>query len=238
LSKNERGEHEKNLRLFVAVELPDDVKAALAAAIDLLRRVTGERGLRWVRAEGIHVTLKFLGAVPESRVEAIIDGLHSALGQAAIAPFELQPYRFGAFHGGRHMPVEFRGTREAYHYNLRVVWVGMQGNIEALARLAARIESAIAPLGYPTERRPFAAHLTLARMRDDADRATRESVSEALEQYLSESTRTSNFRPELVPEFPTFRVDHVSLMHSTAQPGGAVYRAVETFHLDTAESCP
>ena len=229
-------QREKNLRLFVAVELPADVKAAIGDAIDLLRAAAGQRGLRWVRPEGVHVTLKFLGSVPDSRVGAIITALRDNVAEAAIAPFELQPYRFGAFHGGRHMPVESRGTREAYHYNLRVVWIGMRGETEALAALAAAVESAIAPLGYPTEKRPFAAHLTLARVRDDADRETRESVYAALQPYLSESTRTGSFRPEVVPEFPTFRVDRVSLMESTIQPGGAVYRAIETFALQEEES--
>src|SRR5206468_12679155 len=160
LTKHEPTKRDKNLRLFVAVELPDDAQAGLGAAIDLLRAAAGDGGVRWVRPEGIHETLKFLGGVPDSRVEAIADALRDALVEASIAPFELQPYRFGAFHGGRHMPVDFRGSREAYRYNLRVVWVGMRGDIEALARLAARVESAIAPLGYPTEKRPFAAHLT------------------------------------------------------------------------------
>jgi len=234
LSKREPTKRDKNLRLFVAVELPDDVKAALGAALYLLRRVAGDRGLRWVRPEGIHVTLKFLGGVADLQVETIISALRGALAEASIVPFDLQQYRLGAFHGGRHMPVEFRGSREAYRYNLRVVWVGMRGATDALASLAATVESAIAPLGYPTEKRPFAAHLTLARMRDDADRATRETVYDALEPYLSESTRTGNFRPELVPEFPAFRVARVSLMQSTIQPGGAVYRAVETFSLSAA----
>ena len=233
---NEPAEREKNRRLFVAVELPDHVKASLGGAIDLLRDAAGDRGLRWVRPEAVHVTLKFLGAVPESHVETIINALRGALADSPMASFDLQPYRFGAFHGGRHMPVESRGSREAYRYNLRVVWVGMRGATDALTGLAARVESAIAPLGYPTEKRPFAAHLTLARMRDDADRSTREAVYDGLEPYLAEATRTGRFRPELVPDFPTFRVDRVSLMQSTIQSGGAVYRAIETFSLEGVES--
>ncbi len=226
------GEDRSNiLRLFIAAELPDEVKRSLEHAIDVLRKAGADRGLRWVRPEGIHVTLKFLGAVPEAEVAQITDALANAVRKPGIAPFELQPYRFGAFHGGRHMPHEFRGSREAYDYNLRVVWVGMSGDVDALKKLAVSVESAIAPLGYPTEKRPFAAHLTLARVRDDADRTTRVSMYRALEPYLSESTRSGNFRPELVPEFPRFSVAHVSLMQSTLQRGGAVYRAVETFEL-------
>jgi hypothetical protein len=71
-------------------------------------------------------------------------------------------------------------------------------------------------------------------VRDDADRPTREALFRALEPYLSGGTRTGNFRPELVPQFPAFTVRNVSLMQSTLSRGGAIYNALETFPLGAA----
>lgn len=218
-----------DLRLFIAIELPPPVRDALRAAIDDLRAAGATDGLRYVRPEGVHLTLKFLGATPESRVPAIAEGLRRAA--AGIAPFDLQPEGFGAFHGGRHMPHEFRGSRESYHYNIRVIWVGLAGDVDALASLAERVEREIEPLGYPREKRAFFPHLTLARVRDDADRPTRERIYEAVCPLLSKSSRSADYRPELVRTFPSFRADHLALMRSTLAPGGALYDEVETFPL-------
>lgn len=225
------GETPRSLRLFVAVELPDDVRSALAGSIDLLRNAGAGAGLRWVRPEAMHLTLKFLGSTPEEKLPAIEDALDEAARD--VAPFVLQLAGFGSFHGGRG-EIQHRGTRESYHYNLRVVWVGVQGDVEALRQLAARVEEHVAPLGFPTEKRAFSAHLTLARVRDDADRATREEMFRTLEPYLSEGTRTGNFRPELVPAFPALRVGRISLMQSTLGRGGATYASLRTFALHDA----
>jgi 2'-5' RNA ligase len=221
------------LRLFVAVELSDDVRRALDDAIAVLKRAGADDGLRWVRPDGIHLTLKFLGATPPDRVSAIVSALREHLRGATA--FDLQPDGFGAFHGGKHVVSRREWQREPRHHNVRVVWVGVEGETAKLAGLASRVEAALSPLGFPAENRPFSAHLTLARARDDSGRETRERLYKALDPYLSKSTRSGNFRQELVPRFPPFRVDHVSLMQSMLRPGGAVYRAVETFALDSKQ---
>jgi 2'-5' RNA ligase len=189
------------LRLFVAVELPAATRDALARTVDAMRAAGIDRGLRWVRPEGIHITLKFLGAVEVPRVAAIAAALsESARG---VAPFALQPDRIGSF-GGR------RG--------LRVIWAGVGGETAALTGLAQRVEDALAPLGFDRERRPFAAHLTLARVREDASPAERERLYDALARLAT---------PPVAP----LRVERFCLMRSTLQRGGAVYDAVATFEL-------
>ena len=192
-------EGERQLRLFVACELPDDVRTALGHIQDDLRSASdgGAGRLRWVRPEAIHVTLKFLGAVAESRLEAI----RSALG-AAVDPFELR-LRAGTLGG-------FGGTR------LRVLWVGLEGDVEELASLAARVEGALAPLGFPREGRPFAAHLTLARVPDQAPPAERRRLSELLERYR-------------LPPQPSMVLTEVLLMQSVLGPGGSVYHQLASF---------
>jgi 2'-5' RNA ligase len=192
------------LRLFIAVELPESVRNTLAATITALQRSAPNSALRWVRPDGIHLTLKFLGATDEDRVPAINTALRIAVRD--FAPFELHPAGVGSFGGRR---------------NLRVVWVGVEGDTAAVATLAGRVESALEPLGYLREKRAFNPHLTLARVREDASPSDRESIHALL----------SGFTP---PLFEAFRVAHVSLMQSQLQRGGAVYTALNTFALEGA----
>lgn len=223
----EHGER-RPLRLFVAVELPAEVKDALGDAIAMLRREGVDEGLRWVRPEAIHLTLRFLGSAPPARLPAITPALRQALD--GVAPFELRPDGLGTFHGGQNPHFTRRFPRETRHHNVRALWVGIGGETERLADLASRADAALASLGFPTETRRFTAHLTLARVRADVDRATRERLWRTLEPYVSKSTMVvGRFDPGQVPRFPPFRVDRVSLMQSTLAPDGATYRALEVF---------
>lgn len=188
------------LRLFVAVDTAPEVKRAIINTIDGLQRTLAMPGLRWVRPEGIHATLEFLGATPEERVPTIKRALAGCA--EATAPFALTPLGVGSF-GGR---------------NLRVIWIGLGGDEGALADLAERVEDALEPLGFPREQRAFNAHLTLARVRDDAAPADRARLHDAL----------TRFDP---PAFPAFRVTEFVLMQSILGAGGAHYRALATFRL-------
>jgi 2'-5' RNA ligase len=203
------------LRLFVAVELPDEVRRALGATIDAMKAAGVDAGLRFVRPEGVHITLKFLGSTPSTQVPAIEAGLRDAV--AATSAIDLHPGGIGTFHGRRHEPHLFRG-RESYPSNIRVIWLHVGGDVAALQALAASVEAQLQPLGFPGEQRAFYPHLTLARMSDDSTREDRERVYHALRAL----------EPSAVP---SFRADRVSLMQSTLAPGGAVYRALATLPL-------
>ena len=187
-----------HLRLFVACELPDEDREALAAVQHLLQE-QGAEGLRWARPEGIHLTLKFLGQVPARRLEAI----ERALTRALREPFSLSVRlaRLGSFGGST---------------GLRVVWLGLEGEIEALSGLAARVEAALEPLGFPRERRPFAAHLTLARAKDSASPQDRRRLFDLV-------------RSLELPPLPSATLEAVSLMQSTLEPGGARYQCLARY---------
>ncbi len=131
------------MRLFVAVELPDEVREALAAGLGRLKR--DQPPARWVRVDGMHLTLKFLGEQPE----ALVDGLDGAIPRALAA---LEPVRV-QLGGGGFFPHERRP---------RVAWVG--GEAAGLERLAGAIDRAAALLGVEGDARPFSLHLTLARI--------------------------------------------------------------------------
>ncbi|HEX5042832.1 MAG TPA: RNA 2',3'-cyclic phosphodiesterase [Candidatus Polarisedimenticolaceae bacterium] len=133
------------MRLFLAVELPGALRRALAEVQESLRR--SEEGWRWVRPEGLHVTLRFLGEVAQERVPAL-SPLWRAAAAAAAEP-EVEVGGLGTF------PPRGRP---------RVLWVGLRdrsgGN---LAALAAALEEAARGAGFTPEQRAFAPHLTLAR---------------------------------------------------------------------------
>jgi 2'-5' RNA ligase len=177
----------------------------------------------------VHLTLKFLGSTRPDRVAQIVSGLRSAT--VGTSSFELRPEGFGAFHGGKKAATS-RTWRESYAHNVRVIFVGVEGATDELGALVSRIDEALEPLGIEKESRPYFAHLTLARVREDADRATREGISSALSRFQRHLTRDGTLDPPQVAcSFPTFTVPGVSLMESTLQPGGAVYRALETIPL-------
>lgn len=133
------------LRLFIAIDLPGDVRSAIAALqAEMKSRLSG---VRWTRPEGMHLTLKFLGETPAGKVE----GIGQALAAAASGrqPFGLSIGAPGSF-GNRGRP--------------RVLWLGFEGDLARLRELQTAVDADLAPLGYPRETREFSPHLTLARV--------------------------------------------------------------------------
>ncbi len=130
------------MRLFAAMDVPEDVRAAIAAAVAKLRGAC--RSAHWARAEGLHVTLKFIGEVAPEKAE----GIESALAAVPFpAPIAIDFRGLGFFPNDRHP---------------RVLWAGVKAG-PALAALAAGVQTALEPLGIAGEARPFSPHLTLAR---------------------------------------------------------------------------
>jgi 2'-5' RNA ligase len=137
-------------RLFVAVPLPDDATEAVHSIVDEVRAEplpAGARDVRWVRLDGLHLTLRFLGPTPEGRVEPTAAAVR-AVAAAASGPIDLELGGAGTF---------------PLHGRPRTLWIGIARGAEALAQLAAELEAALAVAGWDRDDRPFRAHLTLAR---------------------------------------------------------------------------
>ena len=134
------------MRLFVAAELPDDLRRRLVAVQETLARAP--LPVRWVRPDGIHLTLKFLGEASDSRLKEI----RTVLGEAGryVVPFSLEAAGATAFPD--------RGAP-------RLIWVEIRGDVAAARRLASDIDAATARIGFPSETREFRAHLTLGRVK-------------------------------------------------------------------------
>ena len=136
------------MRLFVAVNLPSDERRRLGEIVDELRG--HDLPIRWVAADSLHITLKFLGDVAESARDNVIAGLDNAA--ATVRPFAVDIGGFGAF------PSLNRA---------RVFWIGVQAPAE-MTKLQGAVQAEIEPLGFPREKRAFSPHLTLGRVKGEA----------------------------------------------------------------------
>jgi 2'-5' RNA ligase len=152
----------EQIRTFVAIELPDELKLALTRLQDQLK--SGKQtSVKWVDPYSIHLTLKFLGDISAGIVGKITAALEGAV--QGISPFHLEAKGLGAFPSLK---------------RVQVVWVGVGGEVGRLSQLQQRLESSLAPLGFAAESRPFTPHLTLARLRDRATQDERQSVGQLI----------------------------------------------------------
>lgn len=189
-----------SLRLFVAIDLAAEVKALLCSLQEQLR--ARALPVRWVDPAGAHLTLKFLGATPPERLPALQAELQRAT--RGLRSFHLQTAAPGAF-PSLHRP--------------RVLWLGLDGELPALRAAQAAVEQALAPLGYPGEQRPFQPHLTLGRVRPDADAAQLAAIGQALARLR-------------VSRAVAFEVREVVLMQSELSRTGARYTPLLRLALD------
>lgn len=148
------------MRLFVAVNFPRELRDAVWEATEPARRA-GEAA-RWVRPENMHLTLKFLGEVPDERDAEMRAALERAVSGARA--FTVTVGGCGVF------PSEQRP---------RVLWIGIAAE-PALELLQHGVEREFAPLGFETEARPFRPHLTLGRAARDAAAGDLRRVAERL----------------------------------------------------------
>lgn len=135
----------KRVRCFVAVAVEAEVRRRLAEVVGDLAAAGAD--VRWVREEGLHCTLRFLGSVEAERLAAVQSALAAAL--VGAVRFDARVGGLGTF-GGR-AP--------------RVVWAGLGDDDGGFAELAARVAAAVEALGFAAEDRPFRPHLTLGRVR-------------------------------------------------------------------------
>jgi 2'-5' RNA ligase len=191
----------ETIRAFIAIPLPATLLTKLAALQQRLERRVPPRSVRWVRAEGIHLTLKFLGDTPKEQLPDIKRAL------AAV---------------GRHAPAcTFTAVDLGCFPNTnrpRVVWVGIREPTGRLVALQHAIEEVVASLGFPPEGRKFSPHLTLGRI------GRRASHSDAaLVGKLVADTG--------VGTLAEVAADRFCLIRSVLKPSGAEYTTLEEFHL-------
>ena len=182
------------IRTFIAIDLPPDVKAALADVAATLGERVPRGTVRWVRPEQMHLTLRFLGDTPTGKLPTLADALDTLA--ANQAPFALRLTDVGCFPNARRP---------------RVVWVGLGGEEAKLLALVAALEAALRPLGWPPEDRPFRAHLTLGRVKDERA-AQGVDWSAAVPALDVPVTAVHLIESQLRPEGSVYTVRHTSVL--------------------------
>ncbi|MDZ7302813.1 MAG: RNA 2',3'-cyclic phosphodiesterase [candidate division KSB1 bacterium] len=135
------------LRTFIALDMPTEIKTALAKYTQPLRAMRGR--VSWVKTENLHLTLKFLGDTPAARVDEIAAALQEIAAMAA--PFSTVVSGSGVFPNDEHP---------------RVLWVGVNETTGALQKLVKAIDERMQQFGFAREKRAFTAHLTIGRAKD------------------------------------------------------------------------
>jgi RNA 2',3'-cyclic 3'-phosphodiesterase len=197
------------VRLFVAADIDDHTRAQLPLVRDAIESAVAEAAVpprvTWVRAELAHVTLRFIGEVPDAVGESATAVLASGF---EMPPFEIHWTHLGTF------PRAGRTARDGQERRGRrtfpkVIWIGAATGGESLARLAQLVNERLTPIVGAGDSRPFKAHLTIGRVRD-AGRGV--DWSEALAHARLEPTTTL--------------VDHVTIYQSKLSPKGPTYTAL------------
>ncbi len=136
-------------RIFFAIDLPEDT---VKAAEDLFKTFSGipKNFISWVKSTNLHITLKFLGPVQQKKIPDICSAARRAF--ASIEPMELMIEGMGIFPN---------------HDRPRVVWLGVKGDTDKLASLESALSKELEPLGFPPDQRPFVAHLTIGRVKNE-----------------------------------------------------------------------
>jgi 2'-5' RNA ligase len=193
------------MRAFVAIDLPDAIHAALREKQETFRAVCREA--RWTRPEGIHLTLKFLGEISEAQVKQVSDALGAL---ERFEAFEIAVKGFGFFPDARRP---------------RVFWAGLEAP-PLLPELAARVEAALQPLGFPREHRPFTPHLTLARFNIPRPQPALQKLIEQDLGAVRDLSPSAEGEPSLLGRF---EVSEFFLFESKLSPRGAEYTKVARF---------
>jgi RNA 2',3'-cyclic 3'-phosphodiesterase len=177
----------ESIRTFIALELPAELKAGLARMQKTFMQSTA--GVKWVRPESIHLTLKFLGDTRMDKVPKVCAALESLT--QGVAPFMIDVAGMGAFPNSR---------------NPKVLWAGVQVE-DRLKAFHDNLETSLAGIGFAAEDRPFAPHLTLGRLRDGL---ARKDIAGLIEQHEAERFGRFDaghiifFKSELKPSGPVY----------------------------------
>jgi 2'-5' RNA ligase len=182
------------MRLFTGIAIAADTQDNVASALKVLRPLAP---LKWMPIGNLHITNKFIGNWPAERLTELKGALEGA---TAVRPFDIKIAGFGYFPNPQ---------------AARALFAGVEAG-PALAELARLIEDALWPLGVARDERPYAPHLTLARIKHENIRELREHIA-----------TMTNF------DFGTFPVPQFHLYLSTTGPRGSVYTSLASYPLRT-----
>ncbi len=186
---------EKAMRAFLAVDPPEEIFNEIIKIQERLKKTIGG-DIRWVRPEGIHLTLKFFGYIYDSDIANISNVVKNSV--ANMKTLSLNVRNLGAF------PSVNRP---------RVLWLGIDGDTDALINLQMDIDTGLEGYGFKKEERPFRPHLTLARVKEPKGLIGLAEAVKKNEDYVAGS----------------FSVSGLTLFKSDLKPTGAIYTKLSCF---------
>lgn len=189
------------MRTFLAIEVADSLVPSLEREIDLLKERIPDGTVRWLGADSIHLTMKFLGDVSPGKLDAVRSKAQELTSDSE--EMRLTVGDFGVF------PNMERP---------RVLWIGVSESTGELQRLKADLEEGMEDLGFEPERRGFTPHLTVGRVRRNIGRGRREELAGALHRVQ-------------VGDLGEMNAHELTLFRSDLKPSGAVYTALDRFPL-------
>jgi 2'-5' RNA ligase len=186
----------QTIRAFIAIELSEEAQTALTNLQNRLKGVVPPQTVRWTAPESIHLTLHFLGNVAAHDIEKITEALR--LAASACPPMSLTLGNLGCF----------PNTRRP-----RIVWTGVGGETQQLIKLHRELGDRLKGIGgFTPETRPYSAHLTIGRVKDNLPPSQLAQLGEAIERKQGQ-----------VGELADLWVTEISLMQSDLKPTGPVY---------------
>ena len=178
------------MRTFIAIELSEEIKDSLTQIQSHLKYAGAD--VKWIEKDNIHLTLKFLGEIDDKKCEKVKSALDEIAKSAKS--FEISLKDIGAF-----PKIDFP----------RVIWVGLDKGAKESTELALKIDKALSKLGLDKETRPFAAHLTLGRVRSSKNK---EDLKEKIQSYAKHDLASH-----------TQFISYLILFQSTLTPKGSIY---------------
>ncbi len=213
------------MRLFIAVEIPHEIREKIYRDLQPLHQAFQK--IKWIPSKNLHLTLKFLGEVPEEKLKMIKEKMRSL---SSLKSFSIEFLGLGGF-PNLNRP--------------RVIWLGINQGKQELLQIASYLESELEMVGFPRENRTFQAHLTLARVKDFREMFSTSSNSNILraKSGFSSPCGTRSIRSDEISElfkkasffdktsFASFSVNMVSLMQSSLTREGATYQCLHQIRL-------
>lgn len=180
------------MRIFAAIDISDSARCVVSSYIERLRYEFPQARVGWTRAEKLHLTLKFFGETNEAQLSKLAEAVEAVAKD--FSPFDLQIVGAGVFPSPR---------------KARVLWLGARAENDNLRKLSERLEDECARRGFPKDNRIFKAHLTIARLKQNADAAL-------IEKHLDTN---------LAPSEP-FQVSEITIYQSELLPRGSRYKII------------
>ena len=186
------------IRSFISLPISEQARGILRKTINEIDGVIQNK-IRWVRPEGIHLTLKFMGDIKTDKIDALLLLLPEIATE--VTPFELTLSELGCFPNNRRP---------------RVLWAGVKGDLSILQNLHLAVDNVVEQVGLPRERRGFSPHLTLGRVR--------RNISEREVDQIGQIIGSTS-----LPNTPSWTNQTIDLMRTELDPGGSRHYLVGSF---------